>query len=69
MKIRAFWDVASCNLGIYRRFGGAYCLHYQVDDDGGSTHLYSNETTRRYISEGFIFILVAVRTWNLIKSE
>jgi hypothetical protein len=29
------------------------------------TSVYSNETTRRYIPEDFIYILAAVGTWNL----
>jgi len=32
MKIRAFWDVAPCSLGVDRRFRGAYCLHHQGVD-------------------------------------
>jgi hypothetical protein len=44
MKIRAFWDIAPCSLGVDRHFRGAYCLHHQGegggdDDDGGSTHI------------------------------
>jgi hypothetical protein len=43
MKMTDFWDVAPCNLiEIYRRFGGAYCLHNQGDhhpNDGGSKNL------------------------------
>jgi hypothetical protein len=34
MKIRAFWGVSPCSLGVDRRFRGAYC-----PDDGGGTHL------------------------------
>jgi hypothetical protein len=41
MKIRAFWDVARCSLGVDRRFKGAYCLYHQGDSDGGSTHLWN----------------------------
>jgi hypothetical protein len=29
MKIRVFWDIASCSLIIDRHFRGAYCLHHQ----------------------------------------
>jgi hypothetical protein len=32
MKIRAFWDVVPCSLGVDRRFRGAYCLHHQGDE-------------------------------------
>jgi hypothetical protein len=32
-----FWVVAPCSLvGVYQLFRGPYCLHRQVDDDGGS---------------------------------
>jgi hypothetical protein len=33
MKMTAFWDT------VDRRFRGAYCLHHQSPDDGGSNHL------------------------------
>jgi hypothetical protein len=40
LKMRAFWDIAPCNLvGVDRRFRGAYCLHHHPD--GGSPH-FSN---------------------------
>jgi hypothetical protein len=30
LKMTVFWDVAPCSLAeVYRRFRGAYCLHYQ----------------------------------------
>jgi hypothetical protein len=33
MKIRTFWNVASCSLvGLYRRLRGVYCLHNQGDE-------------------------------------
>jgi hypothetical protein len=42
LNIRAFWNIASCNLvKVDRRFRGAYCLHHQ------------GETARRCIPEGF----------------
>jgi hypothetical protein len=32
--ITALWDIASCSLvEVNQRFGGAYCLHHQGDDD------------------------------------
>jgi hypothetical protein len=35
MDFRVFWDVALCShVEVDRRFRGAYCLHYQGDDDG-----------------------------------
>jgi hypothetical protein len=33
MKVAVFWVVAPCSLvEIARRFGGAYCLHNQIDE-------------------------------------
>jgi hypothetical protein len=33
MKKTAFWDIAPCSLAeVYRRFGGACCLHHQGDE-------------------------------------
>jgi hypothetical protein len=33
MKMRAFWDIASCSLvAVDRRFWSAYCFHHQGDD-------------------------------------
>jgi hypothetical protein len=29
VKMRAFWDIAPCSLGVYRRFRRAFCLHHQ----------------------------------------
>jgi hypothetical protein len=31
--------------------------------------VYSNETTGRYIRKALIFILAAVRTWNLAETD
>jgi hypothetical protein len=32
-KMTAFWDIGPCNLAeIGRRFGGAYSLHHQDDE-------------------------------------
>jgi hypothetical protein len=32
MKMAVIWIVAPCSLvEVYRRFGGAFCLHYQGD--------------------------------------
>jgi hypothetical protein len=45
IKMTAFWDMSPCSLvevGLYRRFKGAYCLHHQVHD-GSSTHLFNVE--------------------------
>jgi hypothetical protein len=39
MKVRAFWNRASCSLvEVDRSFRGMYCLHHQ-GNNGGSTHL------------------------------
>jgi hypothetical protein len=46
LKMRAFWDVASCSLvGVDRRFRGAYYIHHQGDE----MSLCSNETTWRCV--------------------
>jgi hypothetical protein len=59
MRMKAFWDIVPCNfLQAYRRFIFAYCLH---QGDGlmteavraSETSAYLNETTRRYIPEGY----------------
>jgi hypothetical protein len=61
MKIRVFWDVATCTVGVNRRFRGTYCPHNNPDrpDNGGSTHLlhvgHFNQTTGSYISENSNF--------------
>jgi hypothetical protein len=35
-----FWNAEVCSLVVTdRRFRGAYCLHHQVDDDGGGVLL------------------------------
>jgi hypothetical protein len=57
VKVRAFWDIAPCSLGVDRRFSGAYCLHHQGDEwqDAvctSETSVYFNETTRCYIPVG-----------------
>jgi hypothetical protein len=63
-----FWVVAPCSLvEVYRRFRCACCLHHH-GDDGGSKHfwnvgkLLADYTT---IKKRAIFILAAVKTWNL----
>jgi hypothetical protein len=33
MKIRVFWGVVPCSLGVDRRFRGAYCLHHQGESN------------------------------------
>jgi hypothetical protein len=40
MNMTAVWDIAPCSLVEGDpHFRGAYCLHYHLPDDGGSTHL------------------------------
>jgi hypothetical protein len=32
LKVRAFWDIATCSfVVVYRRFRGAYCFYHQSD--------------------------------------
>jgi hypothetical protein len=58
MKKTVFWDVAPCSLSeIDRRFEGAYCT-----DNGCSKLPRSHGATSKKTD---IFILIAVRTWNL----
>jgi hypothetical protein len=54
MKITAFWNIVHCSLfEVDRRFRGAYCLHRPfITVRTSETSVYSNETTRRCISEG-----------------
>jgi hypothetical protein len=68
MKMRAFWYIAPCSLGVDRRFRGAYCLHHQGDEwpqrtafittlmmkavRTSETSVYSNDTTWCDILEG-----------------
>jgi hypothetical protein len=47
MKIRAFWDVALCGLGVDGRFRSAYCLHHQ----GTSETSVNSKTIQCYILE------------------
>jgi hypothetical protein len=35
MKIRAFWDIAPCSLGVDWYFRGTYCLQHDHPDVGG----------------------------------
>jgi hypothetical protein len=59
MKMVLFWVVGPCSLvEVYQRFRGPCCLHHQ----GDSTRLHG-ATTRKTA----IFILTAVRTWNLTE--
>jgi hypothetical protein len=52
MKMTVFWVVAPCSLvEVYRRFRGAFCLHYQGDrlDDDVTPSLHkpiTNEVTK-----------------------
>jgi hypothetical protein len=51
VKMTALWDIASCSLvEVYRRFRGAYCLHYHGDESS----VYLDETTRCYITESYL---------------
>jgi hypothetical protein len=56
MKMRAFWDIASCRLvGVVRRFRGAFCLHRQMMEAvcTSETSVYYNQTTWRKIPKGY----------------
>jgi hypothetical protein len=65
LKMRAFWDIAPCNLvGVDRRFRGAYCLHHHPD--GGSPHFSNVSTSTRLLyavsQKALIFTLATVKT-------
>jgi hypothetical protein len=62
MKMRAFWDIATCSLGVDRCFRGAYCLHHwekwisntlMIEAVLTSETLVYPETTRCNIPKGF----------------
>jgi hypothetical protein len=49
MNMTAFWDIASYSLRyLGRHFRGAYCVHHQGHDDGGSTHLWNDRIFQRH---------------------
>jgi hypothetical protein len=65
LKTRAFWDIAQCSLAeVDRRFRRAYCLHHQ-GDRSSETSVSFYQTARCNNSKDGIFILDAVRTWDL----
>jgi hypothetical protein len=39
MKMTASWEIELCIVQVDQRSRGAYCLHHQGDDNGGSTHI------------------------------
>jgi hypothetical protein len=67
-KVTVFWDAASCSLvEVYRRFRGVYSLHHQ-GPDGDSKHLWNVGKLPDHgaaSQKTVIFILAAVRTWNI----
>jgi hypothetical protein len=50
MKMRVFWDIALCSLGVDRCFRGITLVMEAVWTS--EMLVYSSETTRRYIPEG-----------------
>jgi hypothetical protein len=60
-----FWIAAPCNLvEVCRRFRGAYCLHHNCHDDGGSKCLWgASELSPIYTAQHVR--LAVVRIWNL----
>jgi hypothetical protein len=60
----ALWDIAPCSLvEVDRRFKGAYCLHYQGDDNGPVMAVHTSGTSV-YFSETqkvVIFIMSIVK--------
>jgi hypothetical protein len=47
VKMRVFWDIVPCSLGVRRRFRGAYCHQHYHRDDAGITHLWSVSLLQR----------------------
>jgi hypothetical protein len=70
MKIRSYWDIAPCSLGLDQRFRGSYSIHHQGGDISrcrmitlmmetvrrSETSVYSNETARLYIPYLYLHI-------------
>jgi hypothetical protein len=60
INMTAFWNIADNNLtGVYRRFGGTYCLHHQ-DDNGDYVPLSRATTHTRlhgYISQKAVILI------------
>jgi hypothetical protein len=64
---------------VHQCFGGVYCLHHQGDglhrrDDGGGKYLWIvyvllREYTSQYARRLSVFILAAVRTFNLTVAD
>jgi hypothetical protein len=58
-KMIAFWDIAPCSLEVDRRFRGALIMEAVCASE---TSVYFNDTIRRYIPEGCIFIIATMTT-------
>jgi hypothetical protein len=69
-KITILWDISQSSLlQIYRCVRGVYCLRHQGDE---CPPKHPSTSTRLHISisqKAVIFILAAVRTWNLTLCE
>jgi hypothetical protein len=50
VKMRAFWDMVPCSLGVDRRFRSAYSIITLMMET--ETSVYPKVTTRLYIAEG-----------------
>jgi hypothetical protein len=72
-KITVFWDGTTGTLVETYLLRCAYCLHHRNSpDDGGSNHLrnvgkFLPDYTAQHPQKTAMFILSAVRTWNLIS--
>jgi hypothetical protein len=68
MKMSDLWNVASCSLvEIDWRFRSAHCFQHQGDDS--SSVSVSTTVHGATFQKTVIFILAAVRTWNLTKTD
>jgi hypothetical protein len=65
IKMRAFWDIAPCNLvGVDRRFRGTYYIHHKFNETYHSIHNYLCLYTT--ISYGYKFRSLYLRYQYLI---
>jgi hypothetical protein len=67
LKIRAFWDVKPCSLGVDRDLRGTYCLHHQGDESHLCTHLWNVSLLQRDHTGGYN--LYTLRRENLEISQ
>jgi hypothetical protein len=71
LKISVFWDVAPCSFfGVERRFRDAYCRHHQGVELMEAVRTFESRSAPMTLhgatfQKALIFIIAAVKTWNL----